>query len=74
MSFSMLEPEERPVCECRYDEARDMMDREDCPFHRNLVDETDAAEVSELRLRRPPGMAMENGSSSTRAVASRRRA
>src|SRR5947207_1002577 len=51
MSFSMLEPEETPVCECRYDEARDMMDREDCPFHRDLVDETDALEVSELGKR-----------------------
>ena len=26
------------VCECKYDEARDEMDREDCPFHCNLVD------------------------------------
>src|SRR5205085_7381979 len=69
MSFSMLEPEETPVCECRYDEARDAMDREDCPFHRDLVDETDVVEVSELGLRRPPGMAI-----FSRTVASRRRA
>jgi len=32
MSFSMLEPEDPPICECRYDEARDEMDRDDCRF------------------------------------------
>ena len=29
----MLEPDDPPICECRYDEARDEMDRDDCPFH-----------------------------------------
>jgi hypothetical protein len=38
MSWSMIEPEELPVCECKYDEARDEMDRGDCPFHYDLVD------------------------------------
>ena len=49
MSFSMLEPEETPVCECRYDEARDMMDREDCPFHRDLVEQSSTEEAADVR-------------------------
>ena len=39
MSYSFLEPEWPAYCECRYDEARDEMDREDCPFHCDQVDE-----------------------------------
>ena len=30
MSYSFREPEWPTVCECKYDEARDEMDREDC--------------------------------------------
>jgi hypothetical protein len=40
VSYSFLEPEWPAYCECRYDEARDEMDREDCPFHCDLVDAT----------------------------------
>jgi hypothetical protein len=43
MSYSFLEPEDPAICECKYDEVRDRMDREDCPLHCNLVD--DAAEM-----------------------------
>jgi hypothetical protein len=32
----MLVPEDPPICECRYDETRDEMDRDDCPFHCDL--------------------------------------
>jgi hypothetical protein len=42
MSFSMLEPEEPPACECKYVEARDEMDRDDCPFHCDLPHSADA--------------------------------
>jgi hypothetical protein len=38
MSWSLEEPEEPPICECKYDEARDEMDREDCLFHCDLAD------------------------------------
>ncbi|MGD1095246.1 MAG: hypothetical protein ABSB35_25050 [Bryobacteraceae bacterium] len=38
MTWSLLEPDEPPICECKYDEVRDEMDREDCPFHCDLVD------------------------------------
>ena len=27
------------MCECKYDETRDEMDREDCPFHVNLIED-----------------------------------
>ena len=59
MSFSMLEPEEEPVCECWYDEARDVMDREDCPFHCDLVDDTDTAEVPQAERKPPAAIAGE---------------
>jgi hypothetical protein len=39
MSYSMRLAEEPPECECRYDEARDEMDRDDCPFHCDLPGE-----------------------------------
>ena len=39
MSYSFVEPEWPAVCECKYDERRDEMDREDCPFHFDLVDD-----------------------------------
>ena len=39
MSYSFQEPEWPAVCECKYDEARDEMDREDCAFHFDLVDD-----------------------------------
>jgi hypothetical protein len=47
MSFSFRLPEEDPICECRYDEIRDRMDREDCPFHCDLVDDTELAGVQQ---------------------------
>jgi hypothetical protein len=42
MSFSFRLPEEDPVCECRYDEIHDRMDREACPFHCDIVDDEPA--------------------------------
>ena len=36
VSYSFREPEWPPICECKYDEARDEMDREDCRFHCNM--------------------------------------
>jgi hypothetical protein len=43
MSYSFRLPEEDPVCECKYDEAHDRMDREDCPFHYDLADDEEPA-------------------------------
>ena len=52
MSYSFREPEEPAVCECKYDDIRDRMDRDDCPFHCELVD--DAAEM-EVRTAKRQG-------------------
>ena len=44
VSYSMFEPESEPVCECRYDEVHDRMDREDCSFHRDMEEAAPPAE------------------------------
>ena len=46
MSYSFRIPEEDPICECRWDEARQRMDRDDCPFHVDLPD--DPIELEEI--------------------------
>jgi hypothetical protein len=46
-------PEEEPRCECFYDAARDAMDREDCPFHCDLIGEPDPGEALEVERKRP---------------------
>jgi hypothetical protein len=55
VSYSFREPESPPVCECKYDEARDEMDRDDCPFHCDLADNpTD--EGAQTATRKRPGL------------------
>ena len=51
MSYSFREPEEPAICECKYDQIRDRMDREDCPFHCDLVDDPYEIEGSPERKR-----------------------
>jgi hypothetical protein len=53
MSWSMLEPDDPLVCECKYDEARDEMDQEDCPIHCDLVDQPNPME-GPREDRKPP--------------------
>ena len=50
MSFGFQLPEEHPVCECKYDEAHDRMDREDCHFHSNEAEDPIVA----LQVERKP--------------------
>jgi hypothetical protein len=52
VSYSFLEPEWPAVCECKYDEARDEMDREDCPFHCDLVENATEKKVGTATLKR----------------------
>jgi len=52
-SYSFREPEWPAVCECKYDEARDEMDQEDCPFHCELADNS-AAETARTVTRKRP--------------------
>lgn len=51
MSYSLRLPEEDPVCECKYDTVHDRMDREDCPFHWDFVEDQGARLPAE---RKPP--------------------
>ena len=51
MSYSMLEPDWPLECECRYDEAHDRIDREDCSIHAHLDDEV-APEFGNLTVRK----------------------
>ena len=53
MSYSFREPEWPAVCECKYDEPRDEMDREDCPFHSSLVDNV-AGQGGKTETRKKP--------------------
>jgi hypothetical protein len=53
MSWSMREPEEPTMCDCKYNEARDEMDREDCPLHFGSVDDVVTPAVG-LPVRREP--------------------
>ena len=57
MSFSFRVPEEGPVCECKYDEAHDRMDRDDCHFHCNVADDSEPAEVLPAE-RKPPALSI----------------
>lgn len=53
MSYSFRLPEEEPVCECKYDQVHDRMDREDCPFHCDLPYDFDLADPMPVE-RKPP--------------------
>ena len=65
MSYSIREPEEPAICECRYDAIHDRMDREDCPYHFDLPDDT--SEMEELcPERKRPGVEPDIGDASKR--------
>lgn len=53
MSFSFRLPKEDPICQCRYDELHDRMDREDCPFHCKTAEDTEPTGVLPAE-RKPP--------------------
>ena len=56
MSFSFRLPEEDPICECKYDAVHDRMDREDCAFHCNMVE--DAKPANALPTSRKPPLSI----------------
>ena len=57
MSYSFRLPEEDPICECKYDEVHDRMDREDCPFHCEMADDPEPPEALTAE-RKPPAPAV----------------
>ena len=56
MSYSFREPEWPAVCECKYDEALDEMDRENCPFHCDLSAAPQAATRRRPEQRKRPSV------------------
>jgi hypothetical protein len=53
VSFSMIEPEWEPICECKYDPVLDKMDREDCFFHCDMEEQGPPIEEPEVILKKP---------------------
>jgi hypothetical protein len=53
MSFSFRLPEENPTCECKYDEAHDRIDKDDCAFHCDMVEDAEPANGAPAE-RKPP--------------------
>jgi hypothetical protein len=49
----MREPEWPLVCECKYDEVRDRMDRDDCLLHRDMEDDLSLPQVRPTALKKP---------------------
>jgi hypothetical protein len=56
MSFSFRLPEEDPICECKYDDVHDRMDREDCAFHCDIIE--DAKPANALPAPRKPPLSI----------------
>ena len=52
MSYSFREPEWPAVCECKYDEAGDEMNRENCRFHAELADSAAEEELKSATRKR----------------------
>jgi hypothetical protein len=57
LSYSMLEPESEPYCECRYDAVNDRIDREDCFFHCDIQEELSQPDDEQTALKKPPTIA-----------------
>jgi hypothetical protein len=53
LSYSFREPEEPAVCDCKYDEIQDRMEREDCLLHCDLLDDVPEIEASHTERKRP---------------------
>ena len=53
VSYSMQEPEWPPVCECKYDEIRDKVDREDCPLHSSTEEKLSAPAEDRMKIKKP---------------------
>jgi hypothetical protein len=53
LSYSMQEPEWPPVCECKYDEVQDRVDREDCLLHDDMEEKYSPPLENRVTLRKP---------------------
>jgi hypothetical protein len=59
VSYSMQEPEWPAVCECKYEEVHDRMDREDCLLHGDMA-ETIPAAREPIGFKKPATIAKRN--------------
>ena len=57
MSYSFQEPDWPPVCECRYDEVRDEMDRGNCEIHCSEEEEIAVSPENQITPKKPPATA-----------------
>jgi hypothetical protein len=57
MSYSFQEPEGPPVCECRYDEVRDEVDRGNCQLHCDMEEEASAPAETQVAGKKPTTIA-----------------
>ncbi len=53
----MREPEWPLVCECKYDEVHDRMDREDCCLHCDMEEEVSEPQRRRIALKKPATIA-----------------
>jgi len=60
VSYSMQEPDWPPVCECKYDEVQDRVDREDCLLHCNMEDEISPPPARHIAFKKPAKIAKRN--------------
>jgi hypothetical protein len=49
----MQEPEWPLMCECKYDEVNDRMDREDCCLHCDMDEDLSLLQESKIALKKP---------------------
>ncbi len=57
MSYSMQEPEWPPVCECKYDEIHDRVDREECLLHDDMEEKISPPPENRITFKKPPTIA-----------------
>ena len=60
VSYSFQEPEWPPVCECKYDEIHDRMDREDCLLHGDMEEKLYAPLENRITFKKPATIAKRN--------------
>jgi hypothetical protein len=57
VSYSIQEPEWPSVCECKYDEVHDRMDREDCLLHSDIEEEPPFPVEDQIAIKKPATIA-----------------
>jgi hypothetical protein len=60
VSYSFQEPDWLPVCECKYDEVHDTVDREDCLLHCHMEEEVAPPSEDRTTRKKPATIAKRN--------------